>query len=67
MKFRSWLIVLGYTILAVVAFVAFGAVAIKLVGLAGWIGVGIVTGAVLLNGVITIFEDDQPGGFNNPP
>jgi hypothetical protein len=31
-----------------------------------WLCLGIVVGAVLINGWVATLEDDLPGGFNNP-
>jgi len=35
-------------------------------GLKLWWAFGIVAGAVLVNGLVAMLEDDLPGGFNNP-
>ena len=31
-----------------------------------WVTVAVITIAILVNGIVAIFEDEQPGGFNNP-
>ncbi|MGO8934106.1 MAG: hypothetical protein ACLQDA_10385 [Terracidiphilus sp.] len=31
-----------------------------------WACLGMVAGAVVINGLVATLEDDQPGGFNNP-
>lgn len=59
MSFRRWLPVVGYAAVALIAFLAIGAVAYKLFGLAGWIGLAVAVGAILLNGVLSSFEDDE--------
>ena len=35
-------------------------------GLNFWILLPIIAGAMLINGLVATFEDDLPGGFNNP-
>ena len=66
MKYRKWLIAIGYLVVAALAFVTFGFVAFKLIGVAGVAGVVFVALAILINGYIAKAEDDLPGGFNNP-
>lgn len=31
-----------------------------------WASLAIVVAAIVLNGILAVFEDDLPGGFNNP-
>lgn len=35
-------------------------------GVAFWIAAAVLAVAVLINGIVAIFEDERPGGFNNP-
>jgi len=38
----------------------------RLVHLNVWICLGLLVGAILLNGLVATFEDETPGGFYNP-
>ena len=66
MNYRKWLTAIGYLVISIFAFVAFGVVAFKFIGIAGVAGVVFVAIAILINGYIAKAEDDLPGGFNNP-
>ncbi|UCG60296.1 MAG: hypothetical protein JSV52_08130 [Candidatus Zixiibacteriota bacterium] len=57
---------LKYTI-AVLAIVGIiGALLSWFSGLSFWASLAIVVAAMVLNGILAVFEDDLPGGFNNP-
>jgi hypothetical protein len=36
------------------------------VGLSLWLGVPLALAALMINGFLAEWEDDRPGGFNNP-
>ena len=53
-------------------FIMIGLASLLAFGLHGWthlnfgICLGMVVGAILINGIIASIEDEMPGGFNNP-
>jgi hypothetical protein len=58
-QFRPFLVGFGIAALAALAFSTF-------TGLPFWAGLGIAVVALLINGWLAEWEDNQPGGFNNP-
>jgi hypothetical protein len=45
---------------------AISGVVSALIGLGFWLVFPITVAALLINGLVAEWEDDQPGGFNNP-
>lgn len=61
-RFRRALVGIGVAVLVSLAALGLRAVS----GLPFWGCLAIVVGAMMANGWLAAWEDDQPGGFNNP-